>query len=58
MNNVQALFRKVKQGFKTNEERLSIINLREGVSLGLGYDLLSYPVFMPKPSTNRMHDPG
>jgi hypothetical protein len=36
----QVLFSKVKQGFKTNEERLSIINLREAVSLGLGCDLL------------------
>jgi hypothetical protein len=29
---MQALLRKVKQGFETNEERLPIINLREAVS--------------------------
>jgi hypothetical protein len=29
---MQTLLRKVKQGFKTKEERLSITNLREAVS--------------------------
>jgi hypothetical protein len=37
---MQALLRKVKQGFETNKERLSIISLREVVSLDLGCDLL------------------
>jgi hypothetical protein len=32
VNDMQALLRKIKQGFKTNEERLLIINLREAVS--------------------------
>jgi hypothetical protein len=40
VNDVQALFRKVKQRFETNEEGLLIINLREAVSLGLGCNLL------------------
>jgi hypothetical protein len=37
---MQVLFRRVKQGFVTNEERLLIIKLREVVSLRLGCDLL------------------
>jgi hypothetical protein len=32
VNDIQALLRKVKQGFETNEKRLPIINLREAVS--------------------------
>jgi hypothetical protein len=28
------------------------------MSNGGGNGLLSYPVFMPRPSTHRMHDPG
>jgi hypothetical protein len=32
VNNMQALLRKVKQGFETNKERLLINNLREVVS--------------------------
>jgi hypothetical protein len=40
VNDTQVLFRKVKQAFKINEGRLSIINHREAVSLGLRCDLL------------------
>jgi hypothetical protein len=28
------------------------------IRVSYGFALLSYPVFMPKPSTHRMHDPG
>jgi hypothetical protein len=40
VDDMHALLRKVKQGFETNKERLSIISLREAVSLGPGCDLL------------------
>jgi hypothetical protein len=40
VNDMQALLRKVKQGFDTNKERLLMINLSKVVSLGPRYDLL------------------
>jgi hypothetical protein len=40
VNDIQALLRKVEEGSETNKERLSIINLREVISLGSGCDLL------------------
>jgi hypothetical protein len=37
---MQALLRKVKQGFETNEESLPIINLREAVRFRAGMQLV------------------
>jgi hypothetical protein len=47
---------------KFNMEELKPISTLMSTAMLLGPDedgeVVSYPVFMPKPSTHRMHDPG